>query len=546
MPGDAAVGAGEAAASANDLTVGIIRFARLLRAAGMSCGLEESRSAVAAVDYVGIRDLQRFRDALAATLVKRGEEIELFDQAFELYWRRPDQRLQPLEEVLRQIRSRLAPPRDRRRVSQRLVWAFFGQSGADERHEEEPPAPVGGAASSREELLQRDFAQLSPDEFSMLARMLPRLIRHWPKRRTRRFAVDAALGRPDWRRTMRAMTRLRNVPVRTRPRLQAVPLILLIDVSGSMTAYLRRALLFAHALCQTRKPVEVFVFATRLTRITRQLRSKDFDIGVAVASRTAIDWEGGTSLAACLQQFVEQWLKAVASRPSDFVMFTDGLEGDDDDPPQVQARLESLLARIRARVRSFAWVNPMFQIPGYQAAALGPSVLDRHADRRLSGHNLADLMALFEPTAGNTEISGNPYLSGLAWFNFVQSRQMPPAIRMLDLAQSLSPDEDLWRFLRQQTMFYKTGDLEALASLTDPDQILALAERARVAGPTADYEYSDSISNAVRRLLNQMRSREAQLLLDAVPVTAIRYPLLDGTHFSIAWASHRLQTRAVG
>ena len=372
----------------------IVRFVRLLRAVGIQRGAQEAREAIQAVLHVGLGDRQRFRDALAAVLVKRGEELPIFEQAFALFWRSTRATPATLEDLLAQIKSRLAPKPSSRRLSERLAQHYFGQAAAPSATETQ--APVGSAASERERLSHRDFEQLTTAEFFELKRLVAASRWRWTHRPSRRTAPDRRRGRLDWRRTARALARGQLAPVRLRRRRAPVPMIVLCDISGSMTAHMRGVLLFLHALCQTRHPIEVFVFSTRLTRITPQLRSKDADIALGLAAQTASDWEGGTRLADCLEEFAERWLRRVASRPADFVLVSDGLDGSTDAPERTRARLEESLAHIAGSFRRVTWVNPLFRFGQYRALALGPSVLERFADRRLSGHDLASLAALLD------------------------------------------------------------------------------------------------------------------------------------------------------
>lgn len=374
----------------------VMHFVRLLRAAGFSCGVMETREALVAVEQVGVGSRRDFHDALATVLVKRQQEMEIFDQAFELFWRNPRPLPQTIQELLSQIKSRLAPPRTSRRLSERLAMHYFG---APPRREDDGTPDIefdyAGTGSARERLFHRDFDQLTPDEFFELKRLIKQLHPRLPRRPSRRTTLNRNRGPLDWRRTASGLARGRLDLIRRRRRDAAVPLVVLCDMSGSMSDYTRATLLFFHALCQARHPVEVFVFSTRVTRITPELRYKDADIALALAAAAANDWEGGTRLADCLEEFVERWLHRVLSRPSDLLLVTDGLDGCDPGAEHISERLEASLKHLATSARSFTWVNPMLRYERYEPIALGPSVLQRYAQRRASGHNLRSLSALF-------------------------------------------------------------------------------------------------------------------------------------------------------
>ena len=374
----------------------VVHFIRLLRAAGFSCGVPETRTALRAVEEVGVHSRTDFHDALASVLVNRQQEMEIFDQAFNLFWRNPRPLPQTLEDLLSQIKSRLAPPQTSRRLSERLAQHYFGAPPRRE-DQEEPDIEFdyAGTGSSRERLFHRDFQQLGPDEFFELKRLIKQLHPRLPQRQSRRTEINRNRGPLDWRRTARGLARGRLDLFRRRRRRTAVPLVVLCDMSGSMSDYTRATLLFFHALCQARHPVEVFVFSTHVTRITPELRYKDADIALSLAASAANDWEGGTRLADCLEEFVSRWLQRVLARPSDLVLVTDGLDGCDPEAEHIAERLEASLKHLEASARRFTWINPMLRYAHYESRALGPSILERHAERRVSGHNLESLCELF-------------------------------------------------------------------------------------------------------------------------------------------------------
>jgi len=373
----------------------MVHFVRLLRAAGFNCGVPEAREALQAVEAVGVHSRRDFHDALASVLVNREQEREIFDQAFDLFWRNPRPLPQTLQDLLAQVKSRLAPPQTSRRLSERLAAHYFGTPTRQEDDEPDIEFDYAGTGSSRERLFHRDFEQLSPDEFFELRRLIQRLHPRLPYRASRRTEVNRHRGPLDWRRTARDMARGRLELVRRRRRRTAVPLVVLCDMSGSMSDYTRATLLFFHALCQERHPVEVFVFSTNVTRITPELRHKDADIALALAASAANDWEGGTRLADCLEAFVDHWLRRVLARPSDLVLVTDGLDGCDPEAERIEPRMSTALKHIRASARSLTWINPMLRYERYESRALGPSIIERYAQRRVSGHNLQSLCDLF-------------------------------------------------------------------------------------------------------------------------------------------------------
>ena len=200
------------------------------------------------------------------------------------------------------------------------------------------------------------------------------------------------------RRTLRRSLRTEGEPFRrawqdrrSRPR----PLVLLLDVSGSMAPYSRPLLEFAHAAAQTGRRVEVFCFGTRLTRITRWVRARDPDEAFAAVGRAVADWEGGTRIGDSLKELLDEWSARSALRGSVVVLCSDGLERGD---PDVLARQ---IARLGRLVHRLVWVNPLKGSPRYEPLARGMAAALPHIDVFLPGHNLASLEALAEAVAGS-------------------------------------------------------------------------------------------------------------------------------------------------
>ena len=218
-------------------------------------------------------------------------------------------------------------------------------------------------------------------------------VRPFMSRRTR----AATLGHlPDWRRTMRASLRGGGVPVLARrERRERWPaLVALCDISGSMAAYSRMLLHFLHAAANAKgagwSKVHVFTFATRLTNITRHLHERDVDEALKRAGREARDWEGGTRIGACLEQFNREWSRRVLGQGAVVLLITDGLDRDDPD------RLAREAERLHLSCRRLIWLNPLLRWEGFEARAQGVRALLPHVDAFVSAHNIASLEALAE------------------------------------------------------------------------------------------------------------------------------------------------------
>jgi uncharacterized protein with von Willebrand factor type A (vWA) domain len=262
---------------------------------------------------------------------------------------------------------------------------------ADE--EETSDAPVVTLRwSAREVLRHRDFALYTPSEF-VEARRLMRDLRLVGAAQSSRRRTPARVprGTPDLRRTVRRSLRAGGEPVqrafltsseRTRR------LVLLLDVSGSMEPYARAFVRFLHAAVVSRTRVEAFALGTRLTRVTRELTSRDPDAAINAAARRVADWSGGTRLGDGIRRFNDEWGVRGIARGAVVVIFSDGWDRGDTD---ILAEQMARLARVAHRI---VWVNPLKATPGYAPLAQGMAAALPYVDDFVEGHSLAALEEL--------------------------------------------------------------------------------------------------------------------------------------------------------
>jgi uncharacterized protein with von Willebrand factor type A (vWA) domain len=378
----------EAAASGRKLTRNIAHFTRLLRRTGLALGpaaaLDASR-AVAAID-VFARD--QFYWALHATLIRRIEDHDTFDQAFRLFWRDPMGAESALALLLPQIRVPAPQRKLARRVSEAWRPPPVREAAQGERHLE---LDTFLAASSDELLRTRDFDQMSADELRRARALVRTLALPIPAVRTRRWRPDHAGGRIDRARTIRAALRrggeLVELPRRalvTRP----PRLVALCDISGSMGRYSEMVLRFLHTMLAQHTDNSVFLFATRLSNVTHTLRKHEIDVALARCGTEVTDWSGGTLLGASLREFNRIWSRRVLGGDAVVLLVTDGLERGDP------ALLEAEAARLRRSCRRLIWLNPLLRYAGFEPLAGGVRILARNVDEHREVHDLASLEGL--------------------------------------------------------------------------------------------------------------------------------------------------------
>ena len=360
----------------------VVTFGRVLREAGLEVGPGRVVDALTGLDRV---DLARQDDVywtLRQTLVSRREDLEAFDAAFRAWFLRA-----PTAPVFRHG-TEVQSLRLLRRGSERKG----SDDGGDAREEQ---TTLG---FSPEELLrQRDFADLTRDEFANVARLVSEIALERPRRRSRRLRRHHRGRDLDMRRLVRSCLGTGGDAIERAYRNRVhVPrkLVLLCDVSGSMEAYSRALVLFGHAIARTGRGVEVFVFGTRLTRLTHDLEGRDPEGALLAASEHVVDWSGGTRIGDSLKAFNDEWGRRALTRGAVVVIVSDGWERED------AAVVGREMARLQRQAYAVVWVNPLKGHPDYQPLAGGMRAALPYVDRFLPGHNVASLEELAEILTG--------------------------------------------------------------------------------------------------------------------------------------------------
>ena len=366
----------------------LMYFGRALRAAGLPVGPGKVLAAVEAVQAVGIADRSDFYWALHAVFVNRRDQRELFDQAFHVFWRNPQLLEKMMGLLLPEMRSP-DPPKGEE-MSRRLAEALHPSQdeGPDERpREKEIELDAAMTFSDREILQQMDFEQMSAEEIARAKQLIQRMPMPLRDVATRRFKPDPRGARADMRATLRAALRsggllaLKRKSRRTRP----PPLVILCDISGSMSRYSRLFLHFMHAVTNDRDRVYTFLFGTRLTNVTRFLRYRDVDIALDKVASIVEDWSGGTRIGQCLAEFNRRWSRRVLAQGAVVLFITDGLDRD------AGAGLGPEMDRLHKSCRRLIWLNPLLRYEGFAPRSLGMRAILPYVDEFRPVHNLESL-----------------------------------------------------------------------------------------------------------------------------------------------------------
>ncbi len=360
------------------ITANLVTFGRLLRRAGLQVTPDSTRLFGQAIDTIGWDRKAAVRAAGRSIYVRRREDRELYDQAFGLFWRRYG----PLGDD--------APVLPRMNQDPAKVPTFPAAAPPAELVLDDVPAITEPAlAGHNERLKHADFASLTPaearDALAMLAALRPSL----PRRPSRRWVASRHRGqRPARARMLRAALRTFGEPIRwdwvhhpKRPR----PIVVICDISGSMERYSRLMLRFAHAMSQSGAPVEVFVFGTRLTRITRELRVRDPDTALARVGLTVVDWNGGTRIGESLRELNRRWVRRTIRSGSVVLLVSDGWERGD------ATVLGAEMAKLRRSCHRLYWLDPLASQVGFKPEVEGLRVALPFVDGLLPCASVASL-----------------------------------------------------------------------------------------------------------------------------------------------------------
>ena len=379
----------------------MLEFARLLRRAGLPVGPADMLAAVRALDHTGVASRGDVRTALRATMIHRHEQAAVFDSAFALFWRDPaagqfDAAMALLGEKAPRQDPRPAP-------GGRRVAEAFNERKQTKQTEDAPEIDAVLTVSDTERLQQMDFEAMSAAQIAAARADIRRLQLPLDLRRTRRTRAAAHGARIDMAATLRAGLQHGGELVdlaRAERTVKPPPLVVLCDISGSMARYAQILLHFLHAVANDRDRVSVFLFGTRLTNITRQLRHRDPEAAFNAVAAMVPDWSGGTRIGDTIAQFNRQWAKRVLGQGAVVLLVTDGLD---------RAGAEGLgpaMERLHKSCRRLIWLNPLLRWDGFEPKSQGIRAMLPHVDEFRPVHNIASLRALIASLSRPAPVRG--------------------------------------------------------------------------------------------------------------------------------------------
>ena len=385
------------------LAQNITHFARALRKAGLPIGPGRVIDAVEAVAAAGFTSRQDFYWALHACFVSKPEHRVVFGQIFRLYWRDPrflERMMEALLPSVRGVQEKQAAKPGEKRAAEALLDGVnqdveLPEPPEDEGTEIEVDASL--TISSEERLRSLDFEQMSTDEVARAKQILAQMKLPVQPMVSRRLMAAKRGDRADWRRSFREAARrggdIQTI-ARAKRRHRWPNLVVICDISGSMSHYSRIVLHFLHAVANAKGAgwarVHGFTFGTRLTNITRHMATRDVDAALAAAGAEAQDWEGGTRIGACLHEFNRDWSRRVMGQGAVVLLITDGL--DRDDPKALAHEMQ----RLHLSARRLIWLNPLLRWDGFAVKAQGIRAMLPHVDSFRAGHSISSLEDLVQ------------------------------------------------------------------------------------------------------------------------------------------------------
>ena len=392
----------------------IIFFARLLRASGISIGSDSILEAIESIKLVGLKNKQSFFYALQTCLIKRPEDMKIFAQAFSLFWQNPKFRDRIRDLLLPQTRMQGAEE-EKEELAKRIQDTLSTPENPNSRVVEEETLLIDttGTASDTQLFKEKDFEMMSKDELQIASRSIKELLIKLPKRPFRR-SENSYLGKEvSTRESLRKARRNFGsvIPKLVKKKEVSRPVIVLLDISGSMENYSRMMIHFVHNLMQKHKKVHAFLFGTKLTNISYQMKNKDIDVALKEISKATNDWAGGTRIRDSIFTFNKNWVRRVSSSNSIIFLITDGLDRDHSTD------LFNQMERLQKSCYKLVWLNPLLRFTDFLPKSISIKRILLNVDAFLPIHSIESMQNLTSLISKNLVKEHNDIIT---WHNKIE------------------------------------------------------------------------------------------------------------------------------
>ena len=376
----------------NKLLENILRFIRLLRNSGIKIGNQSSIDALNSIKILKIGNRNEFYWALHSNLIYRNEDTEIFDQCFHLFWQNPKILQQMFNLLLPQIGTQKAPTNNKKQLKRISDNIQKQNKDVNIEKKEEIIFDSKMSWSNKSALNTKDFEMMSLEEIHQAEKEIKKFLIKSKTQISRRWKKNDQSTKISTKYTIKKSVKNNGIiHLAFKERIKKFrPVVILIDISGSMESYSRMMLFLSHILIQQYKDIEVFTFGTKLTRITNFLKNKDIDFSLDKVGKFVNDWAAGTKITSSIKDFNFNWSRRLLTQNQTLLLITDGLERDDSQ------NLDFEINRLSLFANNIIWLNPLLRYKKFEPKVNSIKTILRHVDKHVPIHNLNSIRNLVE------------------------------------------------------------------------------------------------------------------------------------------------------
>ena len=368
----------------------ILRFIRLLRKSGIKIGNQSSIDSLNSIKILKIGNRNEFYWALHSNLIYRNEDNEIFDQCFHLFWQNPKILQQMFNLLLPQIGTQKAPKTDKKQLKR--ISDNIQKQNNDINIEKKDEIVFNSQMSwsNKSALNTKDFEMMSLEEIHQAEKEIRKFLIKSKTQISRRWKKNDQSSKISTKYTIKKSVKNNGViQLAFKERIKKFrPLVILIDISGSMENYSRIMLFLSHILIQQHKDIEVFTFGTKLTRITKFLKNKDVDFSLDKIGKFVGDWAAGTKITSSIKDFNFKWSRRILTQNQTLLLITDGLERDDNQ------NLDFEVNRLSLFTSNIIWLNPLLRYKQFEPKIESIKTILRYVDKHVPIHDINSIRNL--------------------------------------------------------------------------------------------------------------------------------------------------------
>ena len=370
----------------------ILRFIRLLRNSGIKIGNQSSIDALNSIKILKIGNRNEFYWALHSNLIYRNEDTEIFDQCFHLFWQNPKILQQMFNLLLPQIGTQKAPTNNKKQLKRISDNIQKQNKDVNIEKKEEIIFDSKMSWSNKSALNTKDFEMMSLEEIHQAEKEIEKFLIKSKTQISRRWKKNDQSTKISTKYTIKKSVKNNGIiHLAFKERIKKFrPVVILIDISGSMESYSRMMLFLSHILIQQYKDIEVFTFGTKLTRITNFLKNKDIDLSLDKVGKFVNDWAAGTKITSSIKDFNFNWSRRLLTQNQTLLLITDGLERDDSQ------NLDFEINRLSLFANNIIWLNPLLRYKKFEPKVNSIKTILRHVHKHVPIHNLNSIKNLIE------------------------------------------------------------------------------------------------------------------------------------------------------